>query len=97
MALDISLQEQTMRFSGQLNRDTLMMYSPFTLLNKVSGKVIFDFAALTNVDSAGLAWLIQQIAQARTCKLHIEIKNVPAQLMSLAKVSAVTTILPIVD
>lgn len=97
MALTISQQDQSMVFSGQLDRDTLMMYSPFTLLNSVSGKVTFDFSALTNVDSAGLAWLIQQIARARTMNLQIEITKVPAQLVSLAKVSAVTTILPIID
>lgn len=97
MALTINQQEQTIVFSGKLDRDTLMMYSPFTLLNRLSGKVTFDFSALTNVDSAGLAWLIQQIARARTMNLQIEITKVPAQLLSLAKVSAVTTILPIID
>ncbi len=97
MALTINQQDQTIVFSGKLDRDTLMMYSPFTLLNRLSGKVTFDFSALTNVDSAGLAWLIQQIARARTMNLQIEITKVPAQLLSLAKVSAVTTILPIID
>lgn len=97
MSLTITQQNQTVLFSGQLDRDTLMMYSPFTLLNTLSGKVTFDFSALTNVDSAGLAWLIQQIARARTMNLQIEISKVPAQLLSLAKVSAVTTILPIID
>lgn len=97
MALTIKQQQQTVLFSGKLDRETLMMYSPFTLLNTLSGKVIFDFSALVNVDSAGLAWLIQQLARARTMNLQIEIKNVPAQLLSLAKVSAVTTILPIID
>ncbi|MCC5450845.1 STAS domain-containing protein [Rheinheimera sp. UJ51] len=97
MALAISQTDQTLFFSGELDRDTLMMHSPFTLLNKLQGKVIFDFSALTNVDSAGLAWLIQQIARAKTLKIQIEIIKVPAQLLSLAKVSAVTDILPITN
>lgn len=97
MSLTIEQQNQTLVFSGKLDRDTLMVYSPFALLNTLSGKVTFDFSALTNVDSAGLAWLIQQLARARTMNLQIEIKKVPAQLLSLAKVSAVTTILPIID
>ena len=97
MALTINQQEQTIVFSGKLDRDTLMMYSPFTLLNRLSGKVTFDFSALTNVDSAGLAWLIEQVARARTMNLQIEIQHVPAQLLSLANVSAVTAILPIID
>lgn len=97
MSLSITQQQQRLEFKGELNRDTLMMYSPFTLLNKLSGKVTFDFSALTNVDSAGLAWLIEQVARARTMNLQIEIQHVPVQLLSLAKVSAVTAILPIVD
>ena len=97
MSLSITQQQQRLEFKGELNRDTLMMYSPFTLLNKLSGKVTFDFSALTNVDSAGLAWLIEQVARARTMNLKIEIQHVPAQLLSLANVSAVTAILPIID
>lgn len=97
MLLTISQQDQTVLFSGKLNRDTLMLYSPFSLLNTLSGQVTFDFSALTHVDSAGLAWLIQQLARARTLNLQIEFTHVPAQLLSLAKVSAVTAILPIID
>lgn len=97
MSLSITQQQQHLYFKGDLNRDTLMMYSPFTLLNTMSGKVTFDFSALTNVDSAGLAWLIEQVARARTMNLQIEIQHVPAQLLSLANVSAVTAILPIID
>ena len=97
MSLTITQNNQTLVFNGKLDRETLMLYSPFSLLNTMSGKVTFDFAALTNVDSAGLAWLIQQLARARTINLQIEIKSVPAQLLSLAKVSAVTEILPIID
>jgi phospholipid transport system transporter-binding protein len=97
VSLTIKQQNQTLVFSGELDRDTLMVYSPFTLLNTLSGQVTFDFSALTNVDSAGLAWLIQQVARARTMKIDLEIIHVPAQLLSLAKVSAVTTILPIID
>ncbi|WP_449358878.1 STAS domain-containing protein [Alishewanella longhuensis] len=62
-----------------------MVYSPFTLLNTLSGKVTFDFSALTNVDSAGLAWLIQQLARARTMNLQIEISKVPGTAIVIGK------------
>lgn len=97
MALNISKEDSTLRFSGELNRDTLMLYSPFKLLNTLNGKVIFDFSALSNVDSAGLAWLIQQLGQARKQALQVEFIKVPSQLLALAKVSAVTSLLPITD
>lgn len=97
MSLNIAKDNSTLRFSGELNRDTLMLYSPFKLLNSLSGKVIFDFSALSNVDSAGLAWLIQQLGQARKQSLQVEFSEVPAQLLALAKVSGVTSLLPITD
>ncbi len=97
MSLEITCQDNKIRFSGELNRDTLMRYSPFKLLNTLNGKVIFDFSALSNVDSAGLAWLIQQLGQARKQQLQVEFSKVPAQLLAIAKVSAVTSLLPITD
>ena len=97
MALNISKEDSTLRFSGELNRDTLMLYSPFKLLNTLNGKVIFDFSALSNVDSAGLAWLIQQLSRARKQELQVEFIKVPSQLLALAKVTAVTSLLPITD
>ncbi|KKO46277.1 NTP-binding protein [Arsukibacterium ikkense] len=97
MSLEITCQDNKIRLSGELNRDTLMRYSPFKLLNSLSGKVIFDFSALSNVDSAGLAWLIQQLGQARKQQLQVEFSKVPTQLLALAKVSAVTALLPLTD
>ena len=93
MSLNIAKEDNVLRFSGELNRDTLMLYSPF----KLSGKVIFDFSALSNVDSAGLAWLIQQLGESRKQKLQVEFNKVPSQLLALAKVNGVTTLLPITD
>lgn len=95
MTLQISKQGQTLRFTGVLNRDTLMLYSPFTLLNDVGDAVNFDFAALDNIDTAGLAWLLQQLAQAKQRGLAIALCNVPKQLLSLADVTAVRPLLPI--
>lgn len=97
MSLNIDKEDNVLRFSGELNRDTLMLYSPFKLLNTLSGKVIFDFSALSNVDSAGLAWLIQQLSESRKQKLQLELIKVPSQLLALAKVNGVTTLLPITD
>lgn len=97
MALSITQQQQQLLFSGELSRDTLGQFIPFTLLNSMSGQVTFDFNGLTNVDSAGLAWLLEQLAVARTRNLQIEFLHVPAQLLALAKVSAVLTLLPIIE
>jgi phospholipid transport system transporter-binding protein len=56
---------------------------------------VFDLAAVTNVDSSGLAVLFgwQRVAQTQGKTLRIE--NPPHNLISLAEVYGVTEILPI--
>ena len=95
MTLNIVQDGDSLRFTGVLNRDTLMLYSPFTLLNDAGDAVNFDFAALDNIDTAGLAWLLQQLAQAKQRGRAIALCNVPKQLLSLADVTAVRPLLPI--
>ncbi|MDX3773458.1 STAS domain-containing protein [Chromatiaceae bacterium AAb-1] len=97
MVLSITREDNTVSFKGELNRDTLMLHSPFAMLNALSGRVTFDMGNLTSADTAGLAWLIQQLALSRKKSLVVELRNVPAQLLSLADVSAVTGLLPIID
>ena len=103
MALQIELQGDKLHFTGTLNRDTLMLYSPFALLNGATGAtgatgaMQFDFSALENIDTAGLAWLLQQLAAAKQQGLTIALCNVPKQLLSLADVTAVRPLLPISD
>ncbi len=62
--LKISQQEQTLFFAGALDRETVPTQWPFKLLKKLNGTVVFDFSELALVDTAGLAWLLHQVAQA---------------------------------
>lgn len=97
MALQIERQGEKLHFTGTLNRDTLMLYSPFALLNDSQGAMQFDLSALDSIDTAGLAWLLQQLAAAKQQGLTIALCNVPKQLLSLADVTAVRPLLPISD
>lgn len=97
MSLNITRQDNKVSFQGELNRDTLIQHSPFTMLNTLTGRVTFDMGNLTSVDTAGLAWLIQQLALAKQKSLAVGLLNVPVQLLSLAEVSAVKGLLPIID
>ena len=92
--LKISQQEQTLFFSGALDRETVPTQWPFKLLTKLSGTVVFDFSELAQVDTAGLAWLLHQIAQASKLGLTIQMRHTPEQLVSLAKLSDVLALLP---
>jgi phospholipid transport system transporter-binding protein len=50
-------------------------------------QVTIDLSGVTNADSAGLALLIEWIKHARTKRLQIRFKNIPEQLVNLAKLS----------
>lgn len=97
MTLNIEQRDDSVQFTGSLNRDTLMSYSPFTLLNNVRGTVRFDLSGLDAIDTAGLAWVIQQLAVAKDNGVTVKLCNVPRQLLSLADVSAVRSLLPVID
>ena len=50
-------------------------------------QVTVDLGGVTNSDSAGLALLIEWIKHARTKRLQIRFRNIPEQLINLAKLS----------
>ena len=95
--LKINQQQQTLHFSGALDRDTVPTQWPFKLLSKLEGTVVFDFSELALVDTAGLAWLLHQVALAEKQGLTLQMRHVPAQLISLAKLSDVMAVLPLIE
>ncbi len=49
--------------------------------------IILDFAQVNNTDSAGLALMIEWIKITRHYRIQLHFKNVPTQLLNLAKLS----------
>ncbi|MCX7074684.1 MAG: STAS domain-containing protein [Methylococcales bacterium] len=49
--------------------------------------IILDFSQVTNTDSAGLALMIEWIKITRHYRTQLHFKNVPTQLLNLAKLS----------
>ncbi|MEI7840030.1 MAG: STAS domain-containing protein [Methylococcaceae bacterium] len=49
--------------------------------------IILDLAQVTNTDSAGLALMIEWIKLTRHQRMQLHFKNVPKQLLNLAKLS----------
>ncbi|MCH8536505.1 MAG: STAS domain-containing protein [Alkalimonas sp.] len=95
--LRIEQEQQRLVFSGTLDRTSLLAYWPFKLLSRMSGQVVFDFNQLSSIDTAGLAWLLKQLALARQGGLVVQLQHVPSQLRSLAEVTDVLPLLPISD
>jgi phospholipid transport system transporter-binding protein len=54
-----------------------------------------DFNGVTRADSAGLALLIEWMRSARRLRLNIVFRNVPEQMLAIARVSGVDGILPL--
>ncbi|MEI6746873.1 MAG: STAS domain-containing protein, partial [Methylococcaceae bacterium] len=52
-----------------------------------SKDIILDLAHVTNTDSAGLALMIEWIKITRHQRAQLHFKNVPKQLLNLAKLS----------
>ncbi len=54
----------------------------------ISGKqVTLDLGGVGNSDSAGLALMIEWIKYARTKRVQLRFRNIPSQLLNLAKLS----------
>ncbi len=49
--------------------------------------IYIDLAKVGTTDSAGLALMIEWIKQSRTIRAQLRFKNIPDQLMALAKLS----------
>lgn len=58
-------------------------------------QLVFDLAAVTHSDSAGLALLIEWIREARRANVILHFKNMPRQLIAMAKISGLTSLLGI--
>lgn len=50
-------------------------------------QITMDLGGVGNADSAGLALMLEWIKQARQKKVQLHFKNIPEQLLNLAKLS----------
>lgn len=57
--------------------------------------LIMDLHKVKRLDTAGLAWLINAVRDAKANNLVLTMENLPAKLLQLARVSGVDTLLPI--
>lgn len=55
--------------------------------------ISIDFAAVERVDTAGLAWLLKVMGQARSAGQCVALKSLPVQMLNLARTSGVEQLL----
>lgn len=82
---------------GELSFDTVPAISAkFANMANNSAEVILDLQGVSRTDSAGLALLIEWMRSAHREKKRIVFKNMPEQMLAVAKVSELEDILPMV-
>jgi len=91
------INDQLYALSGELSMQNVPQISRETasLINAMTGEVSIDLSKITRADSAGLALLIDwlRIARRRNFTLHFE--QLPEQLMQIAQVCELESVLPI--
>lgn len=82
--------------TGALTFETVpALWRRSTALFDNSDSLILDLRGITHTDSAGLALLIEWMRAARGKNRAIVFKNIPPQMMAIAKVSGLEQILPL--
>ena len=66
-----------------IDKQTLKSFS----FLKAAQEITIDLGRVSNTDSAGLALMIEWIKYSRQNRTQLSFKNIPAQLLNLAKLS----------
>lgn len=59
---------------------------------KSAKQITMDLGGVGNADSAGLALMLEWIKQARHKKVQLHFKNIPEQLINIAKLSGLSSL-----
>ena len=76
---------------GYLSVPSVLQHAGMNMLGKEQLKV--DLKGVTRADSAGLALLVEWLRESESAGNSIEFVNVPAQLLSIARVCGLEEIL----
>lgn len=81
---------------GELSFNTVPDIAPdFDKIINNTEELILDLQGVTRTDSAGLALLMEWLRIAHQRRKRIILKNMPAQMLAVAKVSELDHILPL--
>ena len=85
---------------GALNRETIPQFWPGCLAELAQAQqncdsLNLDLANIENIDTAGLAWLLNLLRDAKQQQVTFTLSNVPPTLLNLAKISDVEPFLPL--
>tara|TARA_R110000744_G_scaffold167351_9_gene284788 strand:+ start:6075 stop:6371 length:297 start_codon:yes stop_codon:yes gene_type:complete len=94
--IDVQQVDKKAIFSGALTRATITRAFDKKYRQLVNNeRIVIDLAKVSQIDTAGLAWILLLIELAASKGCDISLVNLPDDLLKLAKLSAVDTLLPI--
>lgn len=94
MTMSMSVQDQVLAVTGNLDRFVLGNPKCYQFPT-ISGDVSLDLADVSNVDTAGLAWVIKLVGFYQNNQQTVSIVNEPQQLIALASISNALNLLPL--
>lgn len=90
----IQLQEQGLMVQGDLNHNSVAsLWQDRKQWLTSSGPVVFDMSQVVQVDSAGLAFLIQLKAELQQAGRDMQLQGMQEQFWAFAKVNGVVELL----
>jgi phospholipid transport system transporter-binding protein len=95
MTASVKRAGNSLTITGNLTIETARAVLQDGLLAMRESEAEFDLAAVSEVDSAGLAVLFGWLRAAREQGKSLRVVNVPRNLSSLAEVYGVTDLLPL--
>lgn len=82
--------------TGVLSFDTIsQLQEDIEPLTRQGSEIILDLSGISRVDSAGIVVLLEWMKMARGSGKQILFTNIPQQLLDIARVSDLDSILPI--
>lgn len=85
------------RLAGDLSADTVPTLAHRSGdLFKGQGPVDVDLSGVQRSDSAGVALLVEWMVEAHRREREIRYLNIPAQMLSIARVSSLDHVLPLI-
>lgn len=82
------------KLGGFIDRFTVTTLIKAIDISKISCEhLVINFAEVQKVDTAGLAWILKVMAQAKQAGQSVALTTLPKQLINLAEISGVEQLL----
>jgi len=97
MNAKIQLTEGVVHVSGDLNAASVpaLLDDSVALFQQAGEQLCVDLADITRADSSGLALLIDWMRSAKRHNQQLIFRRIPAQLLEMARVSGIESLLPL--